>query len=210
MTRPVAKWSNQSQRGFVKGRQGLDNVVDVDTNARILELLASKLDVPAIVLYDYAAAFPSVAHAYLFLCLSAAALAPGLIAFFTALYTDNQVYANIDGTVSWLYAVLSGLLQGCPASGSLFLIAINPCLIMINQTIEPNDLCRAFADDIATVIGRIDTLVKIAQVFEVIKRVSNLAVKANKSVIIPLGGPLNDELKAAVQKFLTDEIPTKG
>ena len=91
--------------------------------------------------------------------------------------------------MSWLYEVLSGVLQGCPVSGSLFVIAIKPCLIMINQKVEPNDLCRTFADDIATVTCRIDTLVKIAKVFEVIKRVSNLAVKANKCVIISLWRP---------------------
>jgi len=49
----------------VKDRQGLDNVVGIDTQARILDLQANDDDLPAIMLYDYAAAFPSVSHEFL-------------------------------------------------------------------------------------------------------------------------------------------------
>ena len=44
-----------------------------------------------------------------------------MITFFRALYTNNQVYINIDGEVLWLYEAFAHVLQGCPASGSLSL-----------------------------------------------------------------------------------------
>ena len=52
LSRPIAAWSEKAQRGFVKGRQGLDNIVDVDIQARIADFLAHSSDIPAIVLYD--------------------------------------------------------------------------------------------------------------------------------------------------------------
>ena len=203
--RPIAVCANKAQRGFVKGRQGLDNVVDVDTQARILDFLANGTDVPAIVLYDYAAAFPSVAHAFFFLCLSAIKMPTGIISYFVALYTNNRVFCNIDGTFIWLFDVLSGVLQGCPASGSLFVIAINLCLYLIDDVIGPRDVVRANADDIATVIAKLETLIKIANVFAVYRRASNLTIKTKKC-IIPIGRPFNEELKMSVRAFLETSI----
>ena len=92
LKKPIAKSAPVSQRGFVKGRQGLDNVVDIDTRARILDMQANGDNVPAIMLYDYAAAFPSVSHTFLFLCLTAAGIPEGIVSFFRALYKDNQVF----------------------------------------------------------------------------------------------------------------------
>ena len=140
--KPIAKWASSSQRGFVFGRQGLDNVVDVYTRARMADMRAAADKIPAIMLYDYAAAFPSVSHVFLFVCLTAAGLPGGMIAFFRALYTNNQVYVNIDGEILWLYEVLAGVLQGCPASGSLFVIALNPCLIALHAVLGKHDICR--------------------------------------------------------------------
>lgn len=133
---PIAKWAPRSQRGFVSGRQGLDNVVDIDTQARVLDMLAKAGDAPAIMLYDFAAAFPTINHMFLFLCLSAAGLPKGMTAFFSALYADNQVFANIDGDVILLYEILSGVLQGGPVSGSLFVIALTPCSNALNAALS--------------------------------------------------------------------------
>ena len=146
IARPIVVCANKAQRGFVKGCQGLDNVVDVDTQARILDILANGTDIPVTVLYDYAAEFPSVAHAFLFHCLSAIKMPRGIIAYFVALYTNNRVFCNIDSIVIWLFDVLSGVLQGCPASGSLFVIAINPCLYLIDDVIGPRDVVDPSAD----------------------------------------------------------------
>ena len=80
------------------------------------------------------------------------------------------------------------MLQGCTASGSLFVLAINPFLELLNITIGPRDICRAFEDDVGPVIETIETLPKIANVSDIVKRSSNLRVKTTKCVIIPLGG----------------------
>ena len=113
----------------------------------------------------------------------------------------------MDGEVIWLYEVLAGVLQGCPASGSLFVIAINLCLNAINAAMGKLDICRAFADDIVNVVETIWTLPKIAKVFEVVYNASNLRLKIKKCVLIPLGGPPTQALFERVKMFLATHLP---
>ena len=91
-----------------------------------------------------------VAHEYLFMCLAAAQLPDGIINFFKALYTNNHVFANIDGEFIWLFEALSGVLQGCPASGTLFVIGINPC----PKKSRPPSVPQTFAELLPTTSPR--------------------------------------------------------
>jgi len=123
----AAEWAHKAQRGFVVGRQGLQNIVDIDTKARIADMVANiSKSLPLLVLFDFAAAFPSVAHAWLFLCLQAARLPQLIINYVLALYTANVGYILVEGQLQFFFNFLSGVLQGCPASGSLFVFALNP------------------------------------------------------------------------------------
>lgn len=63
------------QRGFIPARQLVDNVVDVDSAARLYSMLATQEDLsdkdpvedlPAMAFFDFQAAFPSLAHKWLF------------------------------------------------------------------------------------------------------------------------------------------------
>ena len=50
------------QRGFLPGRSLIHNVVEVDTAMRMVSLTA---EAPGALFFDFAAAFPSLAHDYL-------------------------------------------------------------------------------------------------------------------------------------------------
>ena len=53
----------------------------------------------------------------------------------------------------FLYYVWSGVLQGCPLSGSLFVICLNPFLNLSSTCLAlPYEISRAFADDLAFVL----------------------------------------------------------
>ena len=58
----LAKWISPDQRGFVPGRQMLDNVMELEQNMMVKSLTDPA---PLAVLIDFKAAFPSVAHQYL-------------------------------------------------------------------------------------------------------------------------------------------------
>ena len=45
---------------------------------------------------------------------------------FNALYRNNEIYTRIEGRVFHFLALLSGVLQGCPGSGSLFVTVVDP------------------------------------------------------------------------------------
>ena len=53
------------QRGFIAGRNFLNNIVDLDSFARIFSDPSNQFLWPILCLYDFAAAFPSILHDYL-------------------------------------------------------------------------------------------------------------------------------------------------
>jgi hypothetical protein len=151
----VAKWAYTDQSGFVVGRQGLDNVIELDTQARIADLEAScnrMLEVcmlPVLSLYDFAAAFPSLAHRFIFLTINYIGFPDGLKRFFLALYTNNKCYGRFGGQTMFLYLIRAGIIQGCPASGTLFVICVDAFLRMMATSLA-GSVSKAFADDIGT------------------------------------------------------------
>ena len=84
---------------------------------------------------------------------------------------------------------------------------MNPCLNALNASLGKNDICRAFADDIATVIESIKMLPKLAKVFDAVRNASNLRLKIKKCIIIPLGGPVTDAIKQKIKLFLREHLP---
>jgi hypothetical protein len=142
MTPQIAKHADDQQEGFIKGRQALNNIVTVDCHSRVLDSIAAaspQLQIsqtPLLLLFDFAAAFPSLAHAFIFLALRAYNVPEGMYLFFVALYTDNKCYAVLGGVKRFLYNIFSGILQGCPASGSLSVLAIDPLFRMFKAKLE--------------------------------------------------------------------------
>ena len=69
IAKKVSNWADDTQNGFVVGRQGLNNIVALDARARAIDHLAAatkNLSIashPALFFFDFCAAFPSVAHA---------------------------------------------------------------------------------------------------------------------------------------------------
>ena len=56
------RWISPAQSGFLPGRSMLNNVVEIEHGAMVASL---EHDSSALVLFDFSAAFPSVAHAFL-------------------------------------------------------------------------------------------------------------------------------------------------
>ena len=67
--------------------------------------------IPLLFLLDFACAFPSVAHAWLFIVLHAINMPIGLIRFIESMYKfANAVIRHPNGTLHVVYALLSGVL----------------------------------------------------------------------------------------------------
>ena len=105
---------------------------------------------PIAALFDYAAAFPSVSHAWLRAVLSKIQIPRGIMNAFQALYEGNEGYTSMGGLMSRIFTISCGVLQGCPFSGSLFVIAIDPLLYLFEKYIVSPGMGHIYAcaDDI--------------------------------------------------------------
>ena len=84
------------QRGFLPGRSLLANVVDVDLGAMEVSLTR---DNGALFLFDFRAAFPSVAHDYIFLVLGHLGFPQPMLRFLQSLCDGNKCLLSIGGSL---------------------------------------------------------------------------------------------------------------
>ena len=114
---------SKDQRGFLNNRFLLENVVDIDCEARRLYLKDTN---GALVLIDLSAAFPSISQEYLFNVLERQGVPVCFRNAIKCFYKNNQHFTKMDGEVSESFRVQSGVRQGCPMSPVLFALALGP------------------------------------------------------------------------------------
>ena len=165
------------QRGFVPGRQLIENIVDLDTEGRIYGMKAASSFAggsgccPILAFWDFAAAFPSVAHAWLFLVLEARGVPDGFLAVIVAMYDMVCAFAVADGCTTFLFWILTGVLQGCPLSGMLFAIIMDPFLVKFEMDIcsTGKGCVRACADDVGAALSSLHDLIIAKEIFDTAK-----------------------------------------
>jgi hypothetical protein len=174
------------QRGFVQGRSLVDNVLEVEGYAQSYTI--AEAENPAIFLFDLMAAFPSLSHQWLFVVLAKMRIPKGIIRALKALYADCSATIVLGGRRLRTIHMLSGIRQGCPASGTLFALVIDPCLRYLISKVGPErGIVNAYADDIAAVLrDMFETIGLIDLIFKLIGRATSLHLHPGKVQIIPL------------------------
>ena len=99
------------------------------------------------------------------------------------LYKGNEAYGSCGGVLQHMFSILSGVLQGCPASGTLFVLVVDPLLWMFRTRVS-SAIIRACADDVGAALRRMQDLIAMADVFEKFRIASNLTLKPSKCVLI--------------------------
>ena len=104
----------------------------------------------------------------------------------------------------------SGVLQGCPLSGTFFAIAAEPFLRHMRHEIqdEGGGIVRACADDIGMAIVAIKTLLRAKRVFDIAEKLSGLTLKPKKCQLVPVSGVATPEIVQNVKKWFADRIPS--
>ena len=191
----LASWASPDQRGFLEGRMMVDNVIEIDTYGRIATLAGGSwhehagrhTSLAVMAFFDFAAAFPSLAWMDLWMCMSYCGLPRPYIRAFKKVYKNNVHFLKFMGKIFRAYTNASGVKTGGTASGTLFVLCIDPFLRMLRTRVGPRDFGRGFADDIGYVIFNSKlTLPAIAECFELFGRVSNVKLKVKKTVVVPL------------------------
>ena len=205
----LAKRACSVQRGFVPGRQLLNNVIDMDAAGRAYGIPAKSVapGLPCIALFDFAAAFPSIAHVWIWAAIGALGLPGGLVDLLKAVYHANVAYTRDGQDLIELYEILSGILQGCPGSGTIFTWCLDPFLFCILDGLGKDGLVRACAGDVSVAVKSLRTSAKVEGTYRLIQRLTLLQVKPKKCVIIPTRDVVTPELRENIREWLRRWIP---
>ena len=183
------------QRGFLKGRNMLHNILDIDWQSMMVSL---KHKGGALVLFDFKAAFPSISHPFLLACLKHLVLPASAMNFVHVMYDNNKCYLRLHGKDYPGFNLNGGVRQGCPLSPLLFAVCVDILLRMITVRLG-HPTIRAFADDIAAIV--LDWREQcgiLKSTFDEFERISNLGLNVKKTVVIPLWYEGREEVKAGI------------
>ena len=169
------------QRGFVKGRQLLSNVVDIDCEMRILGAPPEgrSAETPIGKFLDFQAAFPSLSHRWIFATLRMLGLPAGLQLFVAAIYCANIALYRAVADEAVLYEISSGVLQGCPGSGTVYTVATDFILNAISAVTDKvqRGIFRACADDVALALPSLCALIPVHNIYEEAESLTHLVLK---------------------------------
>ena len=115
-------WVSHMQRGFLKGRSMIANIVDIDYEAMRVSL---KCEEGTIVLFDFQAAFPSISHEYLNTVLRHIGFPPSALSLVAALYDQNRCKISCQGARFTGFKIRAGIREGCPLSPLLFAVVVD-------------------------------------------------------------------------------------
>lgn len=200
MHEPMNRWCHEVQQGFICGRHMEKNIIHGEND---MFISAATDAFSTCILFDFVAAFPSLARKWLFLVLWWIGIPNRIVRAILELYKDNHHYFNWKGKVHYAFCSKGGVKQGCPLSGILFAIALDPLIRYIMRSVSPRNTMQAYADDILMVVkclwSEIET---IAKCFIDIKKVANLGLNLTKTIVIPLWKFEKDHVRTAIDALV--------
>jgi len=218
LTEPMKKNTHHTQRGFVPGRQLLQNALDLDAASRIFSNQACDYNksggshevISATPLFDFTAAFPSVSHEWIELVMRYRGFSHGLRNFFWSLYYMNcAVESDEQGCLVVLFVYLSGVLQGCTASGFLFDMGIDPFLQMMDEQVAGHGrgIVRACADDIGAALRDYRELRYLYEPFQIAESCAGLTLQPKKCKIIVTSQLPSEKVVHVIRSWLLRTLP---
>jgi hypothetical protein len=177
---------SEQQRGFVAGRHLEDNLFQLEASA--IAMSATCTRTAASIFFDFTTAFPALAHAWIFFVLMTMGVPDGILKTIRKLYSQCLAFLLFGGANVGSLHICSGIKQGCPLSGSIFALAIDPLIRRILAASVLHTIrVTAFADDIAIVVANLFLqLPGIMSIFVLWGAATALKLNAAKTAILPL------------------------
>ena len=181
----------------VPGRLITDNVHLIRDVLNLSSSLGTKL---GLVSLDQEKAFDRVEHHYLWQTLKGFGFSSGLIAKIQALYGDVESVLKINGGLSAPFKVKRGVRQGCPLSGMLYSLAIEPLLHKLRHGLSgfniPNGSSvfklSAYADDLILAVQNQTDVNFLTTTVQSFGEVSSAKVNWSKSEALRVGNELQE------------------
>ena len=114
LNRKLEEWAYIWQRGSIRGRSLLQNVVDL--GAFSISFSWNPEGFPGFSLLDFAAAFPSICRQFIWIALEEIGIPLQIIKAIQAHYHFNSHFVRVNGTLKFVFTARSGVRQGCPLS----------------------------------------------------------------------------------------------
>ena len=121
-----------SQRCISSG-QMTDNIFGIETTA--LAHVACAPQDSGVLLTDFASAYSSVNHSWIFSVFENTGLPDFLCRFLRSIYRDSITHVEFAGAERGQFLMARGVRQGCPASGFLFAMASDPIFRWLQDSI---------------------------------------------------------------------------
>lgn len=172
------------QRGFVEGRSIGDNLLEMERALSEYSQLCDSM--AAIVLLDFAQAFPTLAHKWISRVLTVMGVNTAFLATIQALYYDLVTYIFHNGRKLHSLPIRAGIKQGCPLSGRLVEIRADSLIraYLANLT-SHSCFINLFVDDIVLALLHLArSLPSVLALFARWRLASGLAPKNSKCVVV--------------------------
>ena len=202
------------QRGFTHQRNFCLNICELDLVSRVQAMENIFSNEAILAFFDFAEAFPSLAHKWIVLVFTFLGFPSGFLQFLEALLYFNVAYFRGGGRVTFLYIFFSGIIQGCPSSGLVFSVASHPFLThlktvqdKINRAQASAACFRACADDLGGALSSYKFLPLVVPVFQAAFNFAGLALKASKCIIVPTANQDLEQAAISIKAWLRVHIP---
>lgn len=139
---------------------------------------------------DQEKAFDRVDHKYLFKTLEAFGIGPYFLSLIAMLYNDIYSMLKIDGSLTKPFSVTRGIRQGCPLSGLLYAISIEPFLVSLRSQLSGFNISSdpgidsvkltAYADDVTVVIKDTEDVTKLVSTLNTFQQASSARINWEK------------------------------
>jgi hypothetical protein len=191
------------QKGFLQGRSIADCIIETDSVAA--DWFRRGYPSAALILFDFRAAFPSLAHDFIFLVLESMKIPAHIIKAIRRLYENCIMHICFGKQVHCFLAILAGIKMGCPLSGTLFALALDPFLRAISSAAPSSGFhASAFADDLAMALRNIYAdLPRLLSLFVLLSKAACLSLNGKKIVVVPYSFINEARLRTWIREFCT-------
>ncbi|CAK0822970.1 unnamed protein product, partial [Prorocentrum cordatum] len=211
---PIATSSTSpEQKGFTAGRRFVDHIPYLDAECRREGLLPDAATRrPMFLSFDFRQAFPSLFREVIEKVLPRYGVPLGFCNAVAALYSNCLAFSSFraEGTSAEfepLFALLCGIMQGCPLSGTVWCLAMDTPIRALLVAIAEHGFLTACADDLGMLIKNAVALPSIDSTFVSIEFAFNLQLALHKCVLVPLWEELSEDTLQIVKAFLAKEVP---
>ncbi|CAM2118676.1 unnamed protein product [Caretta caretta] len=149
----------------------------------------------ALLSLDQEKAFDRVDHGYLLSTLQAFGFGPQFVSFLRVLYASAECLVRLNWTLTEPVSFGRGVRQGCPLSGQLYALAIEPFLCLLRRRMtglvlrepELRLVLSAYADDVLLVVQDPGDLVRVEACQAIYSAASSARVNWVKSSGLAVG-----------------------